>query len=214
VTDLDDSFAKLLGQQPSDKQRQELYRVRDALGLQGNDALWLVLMALQYYEHLYEQVPARIAGVATATLQSFQSAARAAAETAASETTREFERAVTAVARRATEHMGGRDRLRWLCATAAACVFGVGSVAIWMDARGREAGYERGYLHGYREARDEKAAVCWAVTPEGQVAYRLAKAGSLRQLASCSAPGWYVDDGTCYPAKSSKGLYGFRIEPR
>ena len=33
MSDLDDSFAKLLGRQPSDAERQSLYRVRDALGL-------------------------------------------------------------------------------------------------------------------------------------------------------------------------------------
>ena len=39
MSDLDDSFAKLLGRQPSDAERQNLYRVRDALGLKNNDAL-------------------------------------------------------------------------------------------------------------------------------------------------------------------------------
>ena len=36
---LDDSFAKLLGRQPSDAERQQLYRVRDALELKNNDAV-------------------------------------------------------------------------------------------------------------------------------------------------------------------------------
>ena len=47
MSDLDDSFAKLLGRQPSDAERQSLYRVRDALGLKNNDALWLVLMKMK-----------------------------------------------------------------------------------------------------------------------------------------------------------------------
>jgi hypothetical protein len=50
MNELEDSFAKLLGRQPTDADRQRLYRVRDALGLKNNDALWLVLMALQHYE--------------------------------------------------------------------------------------------------------------------------------------------------------------------
>jgi hypothetical protein len=41
MSELDDSFAKLLGRQPSDAERQQLYTVRDALGLKNNDALWL-----------------------------------------------------------------------------------------------------------------------------------------------------------------------------
>ena len=35
-------------------QFNQLFAVRDALGLQNNDALWLVLMALEHYRDLYE----------------------------------------------------------------------------------------------------------------------------------------------------------------
>ena len=75
LSDLDDSFAKLLGTQPTDKDRQDLYRVRDALGLESNDALWLVLMALQHYQSQYETFPARIEDAARRTLQKFENAA-------------------------------------------------------------------------------------------------------------------------------------------
>jgi hypothetical protein len=51
-------------------------------------------------------------------------------------------------------------------------------------------------------------------TPEGQIAYKLAKAGSLRQLGSCSAPGWYIEGEVCYPARAAGGLYGWRIASR
>jgi hypothetical protein len=52
VGDLDDSFAQLLGHQPSDKERQDLYRVRDALKLKSTDAVWTLLMVLQHYQTL------------------------------------------------------------------------------------------------------------------------------------------------------------------
>jgi len=60
MSNLDESFAKLLGRQPSDAERQRLYQVRDALGLRNNDALWLILMALEHYEQLYAGIPERI----------------------------------------------------------------------------------------------------------------------------------------------------------
>ena len=50
MNDLETSFDRLLGRQPSDAEIQELYRVRDALGLRNNDSLWLVLLALQHYK--------------------------------------------------------------------------------------------------------------------------------------------------------------------
>jgi len=55
-----DAFARLLGRQPSDSERERLFRLRDVLGLHGNDALWLVLAALQYHVTLYEAIPGRI----------------------------------------------------------------------------------------------------------------------------------------------------------
>ena len=73
--ELDDSFAKLLGRQPSDAERQQLYKVRDALGLKNNDALWLVLMALQHYQDQYERFPNAIALAAKETLANFKATA-------------------------------------------------------------------------------------------------------------------------------------------
>lgn len=86
MSEIDDSFAKLLGKQPSDKERQELYRVRDALGLKNNDALWLVLMALQHYEGLYASIPASI-----------KDAAQKAAAGAAAQAQAEVNKAVAAL---------------------------------------------------------------------------------------------------------------------
>lgn len=72
---LDESFQKLLGRQPSNDEKQELYRVRDALGLGNNDALWLIIMALQFYHEKYNSIPARIEKAAkTATAESAKQA--------------------------------------------------------------------------------------------------------------------------------------------
>ena len=57
--ELETAFEKLLGD-TTDEERQKIYRVKDALGLQNHDALWMVLFALQYHHRLYEQVPAKI----------------------------------------------------------------------------------------------------------------------------------------------------------
>ena len=58
------AFEKLLGRQPSVAEREQLYRVKSALDLQDNDALWMILIALQSYDALYRRVPARIEAVA------------------------------------------------------------------------------------------------------------------------------------------------------
>ena len=86
MNELEDSFAKLLGRQPTDSDRQQLYRVRDALGLKNNDALWLVLMALQHYESLYADIP-----------DSIKQSAQKAAASAAGQAQAEVNRAVAAL---------------------------------------------------------------------------------------------------------------------
>lgn len=57
MPDLESAFEKLLGRQPSEQEVQELYRVKNGLNIGDNDALWIVLMALQSYETLYRRVP-------------------------------------------------------------------------------------------------------------------------------------------------------------
>ena len=57
---LDDGFAQLLGRQPSARERERLHRLRAELGVADNDALWLVLLALQYHVTLFERIPERI----------------------------------------------------------------------------------------------------------------------------------------------------------
>lgn len=57
---LDDGFARVLGRQPSARERERLHRLRDEIGIKTNDALWVVLIGLQYHVTLYEAIPARI----------------------------------------------------------------------------------------------------------------------------------------------------------
>jgi len=63
---IETSFAKLLGRQPTDAERVRLYRVKDALGLGDNDALWLVVMALEHDLTLFEGIPEKIAQASVA----------------------------------------------------------------------------------------------------------------------------------------------------
>ena len=62
--DLPSAFEKLLGRQASPEERANLYRVRDALGLHANDALWLVLLALESYDVRFRAYPEQLAAAA------------------------------------------------------------------------------------------------------------------------------------------------------
>ncbi|MEI8294980.1 MAG: hypothetical protein WCG04_00450 [Alphaproteobacteria bacterium] len=86
MSDISDSFKKMLGRDPSDQEMHQMYRVRDALGLKNNDALWVIIMALQHYQNLYAAIP-----------QSISTAAKTAAGSAAVQATANVNNAVAAL---------------------------------------------------------------------------------------------------------------------
>lgn len=63
---IETAFARLLGRQPTDAERVRLYRIKDAIGLSDNDALWSIIFALEHYQALYEDLPRRIHETAAA----------------------------------------------------------------------------------------------------------------------------------------------------
>jgi len=87
-------FERLIGKK-SDEEIRRLYEVKDALGLADNDALWLVLVALEHYDALYRTYPAQIAEEARRTLADVQ---RGFAEAAALEAKRAHRKLAEAVA--------------------------------------------------------------------------------------------------------------------
>jgi hypothetical protein len=74
------------------------------------------------------------------------------------------------------------------------------------------AGFNSGYGSGYSEAKNEKAAAAWANTPEGKIAYRMAKKGDIGRLARCERPGWSIENGVCYVKPADDGsTYGWWV---
>lgn len=211
MSDLDESFAQLLGRQPSDAERQELYRVRDALGLKNNDALWLVIMVLQHYKGEYKDIPNEIKAVVEEVLANVNATAVAVMKAAAEAAKADLAAAVAEAAHQVARDVAIKEKVQWIAlsaVTVAICFFAV----FWMtDYRSYNAGYNSGYGVGYRESKDEKAAAAWANTPEGKLAYRFAQAGALQRLAHCQGNGWQTKQGYCYPYPLDNKVHGWRL---
>jgi hypothetical protein len=92
---LSSGFERLVGQKATDEEVRRLHEVKDAVGLADNDALWLVLMALEHYDTLYRDYPARIAEEARRTLADVQ---RGFADAASLEAKRAHRKLAEAVA--------------------------------------------------------------------------------------------------------------------
>jgi hypothetical protein len=66
---LTSSFERVLDKKATDEEVRRLYEVKEALKLDDNDAMWVVLFALEHYDGLYREYPARIAEEARRTLE-------------------------------------------------------------------------------------------------------------------------------------------------
>ena len=211
MSELDDSFAKLLGKQPSDSERQHLYRVRDALDLKNNDAIWLILMALQHYQSQYEVFPSLIAQSAKDTLINFKATADATVKASAEAAKADLAQAVASAAHEVAHNTSRKQMWQWACGCCAVIGLVLGGLNWYVYDKAHTAGLNSGYGVGYREAKDEKAAAAWANTPEGRLAYRFAQTGSIGSLAKCDRPGWYIEKGVCYVKPAADGTHGWRV---
>jgi hypothetical protein len=212
MSELEDSFIRLLGRQPSDTERQQLYHIRDALDLKNNDALWLVLMALQYHQTLYAGFPELIRDAAAETLAQFQETADDVLSASKESAKADLARAVSAAARDVARLTALRQTTASITLCLAGCCAVIGALTLYVHGASYDAGYQRGYAGGYGEARDEKAAAAWANTPQGKAAYRFAQQGGIDNLIKCDRPGWKVEDGVCYVRATADGsIYGWRV---
>lgn len=164
---------KLLGREPSGPELAEFVRVRDALGLRDNDALWLVLLALQHQRRQFE---AAIEGQRRAFEQSVsrrldetRQTTDALIESAKTRFLEQFPAALKQAARRVSVKALGLDKPVVLSgpvagvALALAGLFAAGAVGL-AHGLGERSGYERGML----AARAEMAPAPKPPAPAGR----------------------------------------------
>jgi hypothetical protein len=125
------SFEKLLGRAATATEREQLRHVQSALGLHDNDALWLVLFALQYYDSLYRQFPKAIGNEAARILGQTKSAADAVIRSSAEQARADLAKAVTSVARDVARDVARKSAFQWMILGMAlgAMIFAAGWVA-------------------------------------------------------------------------------------
>lgn len=126
----------------------------------------------------------------------------------------ELAQSVANAAREIADRAASARRSQWIAACLAIAASAFIVVGGWAFGTGRRSGFDAGRAEGYSAAREEKAAAAWANTPDGQLAYALAKAGSIRELALCSGRGWKREGGYCVPRPEKSGIFGWRLANR
>ena len=108
------SFERLLGRAATERERDQLRRVQAELGLRDNDALWLVIFALQYYEGLYRQFPKAIAAEAQRVLSETRATAEATIRAGAESAKADLAKAIATTARDVAHDVARRQMVQWL----------------------------------------------------------------------------------------------------
>ena len=177
-----EKYRALLGRAPSRIETERLERIASVLGLRDNDALWIVLIALEDYDRRYRRAPARIEEALARAIESVRDSAdhetRAAAARAIEAIADEAGRIGQEIAAKTT----GRDRARWMTIMAGVC-----ATTLFLTAVGA---YYAGHKTGAAATSD---AAAWVVSNEGRQARALAGTGSLPLLTACIDDGWRID---------------------
>ncbi|MGJ0510010.1 MAG: hypothetical protein ACR652_23350 [Methylocystis sp.] len=123
------SFERMLGRAATEREREQLRRAQAALGLRENDALWLVIFALQYYEGLYRQFPKAIAAEAQRVLSETRTTAEAAIQASAESAKADLAKAIATAARDVARDVARRQMIQWLVVgmLVGACLFSAGA---------------------------------------------------------------------------------------
>jgi hypothetical protein len=127
-TEVFSAFENLLGRTATETERAQLRKLRDALDLRDNDALWSVLFALQYYDSLYRQFPKAIAAEASKILAETRAASETVMRANVVSAHADLARAVAMTAQGVAQSVARHRQLQWTIIGAAvgAIIFGSG----------------------------------------------------------------------------------------
>lgn len=215
MSEIESNFSKLSKRKLSAEDKERLFQTQKILGLRDNDALWLVIFALQDHLILYRDIPEAITKVSEKTLRDFRSTldAQVVASLASARSSKEetVVNADTSLKPMATG-VGLLPKIGWLTLGCLAITAAFTGMAWQMHRIGMEAGYQTGFGKGYTESRNEAAAASWAATPEGRLAFELAKKGQLQMLAKCEGKGWKISNNVCFPMPvAGEGVHGWAL---
>jgi hypothetical protein len=197
VSSPDSAFEKLVGRRATDGERQRLYRVRDTLGIRSTDAVWTLLLALDYYLAFYETLPRNLEHAASTILAQAKATAEAQAKAAAAEMKRALTAGVLATVNETARAATVKDILKWIAMTVLTLSIVIVAVGRWAFKRGVAEEQGRAAQVAMQDRERRVAEASWASTADGRLAYDLEKAGMLHDMVTCSGRGLLARDGWC-----------------
>ena len=209
--DRDDAFNQLLERQSTDGDRQGLYRARDTLNIKPTDAVWRLLMVLEYYQTMYEKIPHQIADAARNVTETIRVTAEAQAKAAREETKKGLMKAVMEAVRATAKQYARAEHFKWVSVAVSIVSITVLAVGWGENRRGQAQGFAAGESSAKAECGYATKLSSWALTPEGIRAFDLATLGSLHDLVSCSGRGLERKGDWCVTQTERGKPYRWRV---
>ena len=208
-----DVYKRLNGRDATTEQVLKFERLVASLETTPGDAMLAILVALDHYENLYSEIPAKINKTVSDTLIGMKGAADKQAIAALASAKEDLAQAVANVAQKVAQDVSTKQKIQWAAGSVIVAFLVIGGIAWYLHNTAFNAGMVAGKAVGYEQAKDEKAAASWTNTPQGQQAYRFALTGQLDKLTNCTGNGWKIEKGWCYPYPvKDEGTYGWRIQ--
>ena len=172
-------ITRLLRRELTDKEFQDIWHVKEVLEIRDDDALWDILIALNYYLFEYREFPTKIAEAAAEVLEGTQSAAATVAEAAIQKAHADLAAAVATAAQGVAKEIAGQRRAQWTTVAMATIVAGVAVFA---------GGWWYAYGQGEKAAeaafQAQVPAFAWLASEAGQRAQDLSAEGTIDWLDS------------------------------
>jgi hypothetical protein len=211
VADLENAFTQLFDRQPTDAERQRLYRARVALNIKPTDAVWTLLMVLEHYQTLYQGIPQQIAQAARDATDTMRATAQAQAKAAREETKKGLIRTVEEAVQVTARQHARAQHFKWVSVAVSVVAITVLAVGWGENRRGQAQGWVAGKSSAKAECAYATKLSSWALTPDGTRAFDLARLGSLHDLVSCSGRGLERKGDWCVAQFERGKPYHWRI---
>lgn len=193
MNDIKPAMKLIGGVEPTAHQVQRVQAIAHSLGIASNDPMLPILIALDAYHGAFSALPAAARKAAEAAAVSAATQSKVAIDRAISEAILTLSPAAAKALSAVASDVAGKEKAQWIAAVTLIVVVAF-TLSGWLThVTSYSSGFNSGKAEGYQQAKDEKAAVAWANTTQGRLAFELAQAGSLEALAHCSNKGWEFD---------------------
>ena len=180
-----EAYSRLFPEEASDRTRLRLMEIQKALGLRHSDAVWIIFIALEYYQRQYEEFPDKIARESKMLLEEHKAASEAAAQAAMEKASQGLHEAVKQVLPKTLSATERRVKWKyiWRSLMSLLVVAAVGAVGFvhWQDRVLTEA-FERAAALSAMGQAGELNEHTWEwtglrYTPDGELFVRLKREG-------------------------------------